>query len=161
MPPGGNMPVRCQGTRWISYKRKALQHLLDRYGAYINHLATLSEDQTIASADRARLKGYCLKWMNFKMLIGAAMYTDILKSPSCLSLTLQEEEIDVIKGIQHLEWPSVSVVYSRIVEDETGKVHSYQGVALTNCSHEKFQQYLRKQVKIWNVLMTNNYWRRD
>ena len=25
------------------------------------------------------------------------MYTDILKSPSCLSLTLQEEEIDVIQ----------------------------------------------------------------
>ena len=27
-----------------------------------------------------------------------------------------------------LEWPSVSVVYSRIVEDETSKVYSYQGV---------------------------------
>ena len=97
------------------------------------------------------------------MLIGAAMYTDILKSPSCLSLTLQEEEIDVIKGIQHLlksrkslqslskqnplEWPSVSVVYNRIVEDETSKVYSYQGVALTNCSHEKFQQYSSKASK--------------
>ena len=123
MPAGGNMPVRCQGT---SHKRKALQHIIDRYGAYINHIAALTEDHTIASADRAQLKGYCSKWMNFKMLIGAAIYTNILKSPSCLSLTLQEEEIDVIKGIQHLlnsrkslqslskqnplEWPSVGVV---------------------------------------------------
>ena len=101
--------------------------------------------------------------MNFKMLIGAVIYTDILKSPSCLSLTLQEEEIDVIKGIQHLlksrkslqslskqnplEWPSVSVVYSRIVEDETSKVHSYQGVILTNCSSENFQRYSNEAIK--------------
>ena len=92
--------MRCQGTHWISHKRKALQRVIDRYGAYINHIATLSEDQTIASADRARLQGFfSSKWMNFKMLIGAAMYTDI---PSCLSLMLQEEEIDVIKRIQHL-----------------------------------------------------------
>ena len=31
LPAGGNMPVRCNGTRWISHKRKALQRLLDRY----------------------------------------------------------------------------------------------------------------------------------
>jgi len=36
------------------------------------------------------------------MLIGAAMYIDTLKPPSCLSLTQQEQQIDVIKGIQHL-----------------------------------------------------------
>ena len=163
LPASGNLPVRCNGTRWISHKRKALQRLLDRYGAYINHLATLSEDLSIASADRARLKGYCSNWMNFRMLIGAAMYTDILKSPSCLSLTLQEEKLDVIKAIQHLlkarkslqslskqnpvEWPSVSMVYNRIVEDESSKIHSYQGVALTNCSHEKFQQYSNEVIK--------------
>lgn len=27
-PNGGNLPVRCQGSRWISHKRKALQSLL-------------------------------------------------------------------------------------------------------------------------------------
>ena len=91
------------------------------------------------------------------------MYTDILKSPSCLSLMLQEEEIDVIKGIQHLlksrkslqslskqnplEWPSVSVVYSRIVEDETSKAQSYQGVTLSNCSSKNFQQYSIDAIK--------------
>ena len=122
------MPVKCQGIWWISHKRKALQLVIDRYGAYINHIL---EDQTISSADRARLSGFCSKWI-FKMLIGATMYTDILKPPSSLSLALQEKGIDVIKGIQHLlksrkslqslsmwnpsEWPSVSVVYSRIVE---------------------------------------------
>ena len=147
-----NMPVRCYGTQWISHKWKALQHLLDRYWAYINHLATLSEDQSIASADGAWLKAYCSKWMNFKMLIGAAMYNDILKFPLCLSLTLREEKLDVIKAIQHLlkarkllqslskqnllEWPSFSMVYNRIVEDVSSKIHSYQGIALINCNYE-------------------------
>ena len=101
--------------------------------------------------------------MNFKIPIGAALYTDILKSPSCLSLTLQEEKLDVQKSIQHLlkarkllqilskqnmlEWPSVRMVYNRIVEDESSKIHTYQGIALTNCSHEKFQQYLNETIK--------------
>ena len=72
------------------------------------------------------------------MLIEAAMHTDILKSPLCLSLTQQEEKLDIIKAIQHLlkarkllqsltkqnllEWPSVSMVYNRIVEDESSKI---------------------------------------
>ena len=34
---GGDMSVRSQGSRWIAHKRKALQRLVDHYGAYINH----------------------------------------------------------------------------------------------------------------------------
>ena len=79
------MPVRCQGSRWISHKRKALQRFIDRYGAYISHLMTLVEDKTIKSVDRAKLKGYLKKWRHTKMLIGAALYVDILKPPSCMS----------------------------------------------------------------------------
>ena len=37
-PKGGNLPVRSQGTRWISHKRKALQRVVDRFGAYATHL---------------------------------------------------------------------------------------------------------------------------
>ena len=53
-PSGGGLPVRCQGTRWISHKRKALQRVIDRFRAYISHKAALVED--------ARLKGYLQKW---------------------------------------------------------------------------------------------------
>ena len=54
---GGSLPVRCQGTRWISYKGKALQRVVDRFGAY--DLAALIEDSTVKKvSDRARLKGY-------------------------------------------------------------------------------------------------------
>ena len=39
------------------------------------------------------------------------------------------------------------MVYNRIVEDESSKIHSYQGIALTNFSHEKFQQYSNEAIK--------------
>ena len=54
---GGSHPIRSCGTRWIMHKRKALQRVLDRYGAYIAHLSTLVEDRSIKPADRSRLKG--------------------------------------------------------------------------------------------------------
>lgn len=78
-PKGGDLPVRSQGSRWITHKRNALQHLVDRYGAYLNHLSTLIEDHTVRSDDRARLKGYLQKWKQSKMLIGAALYVNVLK----------------------------------------------------------------------------------
>ena len=45
-PNGGNVPIRSHGSRWINHKQKALQCLLDRYGAYTNNLATLVEDKS-------------------------------------------------------------------------------------------------------------------
>ena len=46
-PTGGNIPVRSQGSRWINHKRKALQRVVDRYGAYITHLTALTEDASL------------------------------------------------------------------------------------------------------------------
>ena len=52
-PGGGNLPVRCEGTRWISHKRQALQRVIDRYGVYIAYLTTLAKE-TNSSLDRAQ-----------------------------------------------------------------------------------------------------------
>ena len=35
---GGNLPIRLHDTRWITHKR-VLQRILDRYRAYVHHLA--------------------------------------------------------------------------------------------------------------------------
>ena len=61
-PKGGDLPIRSQGTRWITHKRRALQRVIDRFGAYIGHLNTLSIDKSINSTNRAHLKGYLHKW---------------------------------------------------------------------------------------------------
>lgn len=58
--------MRCHGTRWITHKRNALQTVIDRLGAYIAHLVSLAEDQSVKAVDRARLKGYLKKWEQTK-----------------------------------------------------------------------------------------------
>ena len=59
-PGRGNVLIRSQGTCWINHKRRACQRMTDWYGAYMymSHHIVLSEDTSVKSKDRARLKGY-------------------------------------------------------------------------------------------------------
>ena len=139
-----DLPVRAHGSRWISFKRKALQRVVDRYGAYLTHLAALVEDTSIKSTDRQRLKGYLLKWRQARIIIGCDLYTDVLKPVSLLSLTLQDDHINVVQGIKYIlqshsslkkltsqdpiQWPTTKVVFSRLKAENGGKV--YQGAEL-------------------------------
>ena len=152
IPSGGRLPVRCSGTRWISHKRKALLRVIDCYGMYISHIIALSQDSTTKPADKAKLTGYIKKWVKAKMLIGCAMYIDILKAPSLLSLTLQKDSIDIIYCIKQIlkslesldtlskqdpkEWPTVSLVFTRISdcnsEDDADGQPVYQGANLSH-----------------------------
>ena len=90
------MPVRCSGTRWIAHKRKALQRFVDRYGVYVNHLSTLASDRQTKAEDKGRLKGYVFKMKNYKMLVGAAMYVDLLQPVYLLSLSLQDDKVNMV-----------------------------------------------------------------
>ena len=88
------------------------------------------------------------------MLIGAAMYVDVLKAPSLLSLSLQDDGIDIIQGIKQvlssnkalksmacqepLLWPTVQLVCNRLKEEDGDKV--YQGSALSNYSPAVLKQ---------------------
>ena len=144
-PEGGDAPIRSQGSRWISHKRQALQRITDRYGAYVAHLTTLSNDTSINSTDRARLKGYLLKLQEGKILIGCALYVDALKAPSLLSKALQGEKLDVVQGLQSilkakkslkclteldpLQWPTLKLVHNRLTNG-----NEYQGAALKHFS---------------------------
>lgn len=154
-PKGGNLPVRSQGSRWINHKRAALQRFVDRFGAYLNHLLALIEDKSLKSDDRARLKGYTQKWKQPRMLVGAALYIDILKSPSILSLSLQDDSLDIVAGIKSIlksskslkqmaqdpldEWPTLKLIKTRIKLEE-GNNHVYQGVSLQGYSASLLQQ---------------------
>ena len=89
----------------------ALQRVVDRYGAYITHIAALIEDTSLKSDDRARLKGYVKKWKQARMLIGVAMYIDALKAPSLLSLSLQEDNLDI-----YSEWNRVSTEVHQVTQ---------------------------------------------
>ena len=151
MPNGGTVPVRCHGTRWITYKRKALQRILDRYGLYIAHLTTLSQDRAVTAADRAKPSGYLRKWCDCKVLIGCAMYAEIIKAPSLLSLTLQGDALHILSGINHivkavnsllclskqdpLEWSHVKILLSKVSAEGSHKI--YQGCTLSNFGEQE------------------------
>ena len=76
--------------------------------------------------------------------MGCAFYTDILQSPSFLSLSLQGDHLDIVHGLRHilkshqslkklslqdpLQWPTVKVVRSKIVDEDGSS--TYQGICL-------------------------------
>ena len=127
-------------------KGKCYSCVIDWYGTYINHISTLAQNDSLRSNDRARLKGYAKKWANYRILVGCAVYVDILKGPALLNLSLQGYQLDTVLGIKSimktssalrslakldpLQWPTVKIVLSRII-DEEGK-RSYQGDVLKN-----------------------------
>ena len=55
-----------------------MKRVLSKYGAYTNHLATLSEDSTVNAADRAKLRGYYKQWVDAKYILGCALFIDLL-----------------------------------------------------------------------------------
>jgi len=143
---GGNRPIRSCGTQWVTYKRKALQRVVDRYGIYIAHLSTLVEDKSLNASDRARLKGYLLKWKKPEVLVSCTLYIGALKPISCLSLTLQSEKADIVSSIENTlksvkylqsliqkdpkEWTQIQLLKKQIKEVE-GKPE-YQGVPIVD-----------------------------
>ena len=96
------MPVRSQGSKWITHKRKALQRIVDSYDAYICHLTVLSEDRSLKSEVRACLTGYLRKWSDMSVVVGCALYVDVLEPPTLLSLTLQGSDLDIVFGIKQI-----------------------------------------------------------
>ena len=144
-PHGGTTPVRSQGSRWITHKRKALQRVIDRYGAYMCHLATLSEDSSLKSEDRACISGYLRKWSDTKILIGCALYSEV---SFYFSLTLQGSDLDIVFAMKQilktsdtlkslmqldpLQWPTVKLVLGRLKDE--GHEKTYQGAVLKNYS---------------------------
>ena len=88
---GGHKPLRACGTRFVVHKVAALDRLIDRFGAYLNHLTMLVDDPKTKPVDRQKLKGYVLKWRDTRMLLGSAYFCDLLKPSATLCKVLQED----------------------------------------------------------------------
>ena len=97
---GGTRPLRACGTRFASHKVAALARLIDRHGAYLNHLTMLSQDRKVKSADCEKLKDYVLRWRKSKVLLACALFHDVLKPIRILSKILQEEELCIVRAIE-------------------------------------------------------------
>eukprot|EP00731_Ephydatia_muelleri_P003766 Em0001g3766a len=143
----GIKPLRACGTRFIAHKLAALERVVNRLGAYLNHLAILSEDPSMKSTDRQKMKGYLQQWHNAKVLYGCALFHDLLKPAAILCVALQNDEVSIIGAIEAFlktkkamekvrdmafeDLPTVKKVIGAIQQSDDGGV-SYQGAQLTN-----------------------------
>ena len=70
----GIKPLRACSTRFIAHKLAALERVVNRLGAYLNHLAILSEDPSMKSTDRKKLRVICSNGIMLKFLMVALFY---------------------------------------------------------------------------------------
>ena len=164
---GGTRPLRACGIRFVSQKVATLAWLIDRYGAYLNHLTMLSQDRKIKSADQEKLKGHILRSRKSKVLLACPLFHNVLKPIGILSKTLQEEELCIVRAIEAFlrtkksleelkvkyfeDFPTVKKVLGRIQQKEASSGSSttvtYQGTDLH--LHPQALSSLSKDCKVW------------
>lgn len=69
-----------------------MKPILAKFSTYTIHIATLSEDCSVNSVDRAKLKGYHKKWVEAKYILGCAVFVDLLSPCSVFSRAMQNDE---------------------------------------------------------------------
>ena len=130
---GGSRPLRASGTRFVAHKVAALGRFIDKYGA-----------QHLHSLDRQKLNGHVKKWRDSKILLGCAVFRDILKPSAQLCKILQEDNACIVRAIEAImktmsqlksssfeDLPCVKKVMSRIVKVDTDSTVKYQQVELS------------------------------
>ena len=109
----------------------------------------LIEDPKIKPGDRQKLKGYVTKWRDGKVLLGCAIFHDILKPTAILCKSLQADEISIVSTIEAIlrtstsmkklkttemeDFPSVKKVLLRLKDEPTSggtTSKTYQGVEI-------------------------------
>ena len=140
---GGHQPIRACGVRFVCHKVAAIGQVIDRYGAYMAHLIGLTDDSSVKSVDRQKLKGYVKRWSDAKLLIGCSLFNDILTSAVFLCKALQEDELCIVSAVEAIvkatksiekvrtaafeDLPTVKRVLARVYIEKNG-THTYHGV---------------------------------
>ena len=139
----------------------AMKRVLSKFGAYTSHLTALSEDRSVKSADRAKLRGYLSKWIDAKYLLGCAFFIALLLPCSIFSKVMQKDDLDVLgaftsllrtvkelnklssKGLEH--WPTYAATLKKVTEENGETVYQLQALARVAQAKEHYssnhQQY--------------------
>ena len=138
----GIRPVRASGSRWVTHKLNAMKRVLSKFGAYTNHLTALSEDKSVKSSDRAKLRGYCKKWVDAKYVLGCAFFVDLLSPCAIFSKVMQSDDLDVLAAFTSLlrtvkevnklssksldQWPTFAATLQKINLEDGKRVYQCQ-----------------------------------
>ena len=98
----------------------------------------LSEDRSINSSDRCKLRGCYKRWVDGKHLLGCAVFIDVLNPYAVYSKTMQGNEIDILGALTSLlktvrdtdklstklleQWPTFAVTQKKCTVDNGRKV---------------------------------------
>jgi len=97
---GGQRPLRACGTRFVVHKIRALERIIDHYGAYMNYLIALTEDSSVQAVEKQKIKGYIKQWTEGRALFGCVFFIDLLRSALILCKVLQDAKICVYQTIE-------------------------------------------------------------
>ena len=152
-----------------------MKRVLSKYGAYTAHLTTLSEDTSVKSVDRAKLKGYLKKWLNAKYLLGCAAFVDLLTPCSYFSKTLQGDNVDILGALTALlrtiketnklrlmsvdQWPTYSATMLKIMEEDSQPTYQLQALSKVEEAKAHFQsQYEEYCLKVTTCILDRLAW---
>ena len=88
-------PHCAAGTRWIVHKLEALQNMLDKCRLYLQHFENIIVDTT-KRTDKATLKGKWRQLQKVDVLLLWALFFDLVEPARMVSLTTQEENVNLI-----------------------------------------------------------------
>ena len=91
----GVRPTKATRTRWIDHKICAMEHVVNKYRLYCQHLQHAITD-TKKSKDRATIQGKFSKLMDTKILLRSCFFVDVLTPAKIFSLQTQKSDISII-----------------------------------------------------------------
>jgi hypothetical protein len=94
---GGYRPKKASGTRWIAHKTRALDIIIDKYGILMQHLESLSQDKSYPTKERAKFKGWLIRWTQARIPLLACVSVEVLAPAKILSKAFQSENVDVVQ----------------------------------------------------------------
>ena len=95
-------PFKSTGTHWIDHQIHDMQHLVDKYELYSQHLQHKAPEKK-KTKDHAILQGKFNKSMNAKLLLWSCFFIDALFAAKQLSSTTQKADIDIISITDNVE----------------------------------------------------------
>ena len=128
-----------------------MKRILSKFGAYTQHLSNLSEDSSVKSTDRAKLRRYYLQWTHAKYILGCALFIDLLTPCSIFCKVMQSDEIDIVAALTSLlktlremeklaskplsQWATYSTTCAKFVKEGLGStlLPSSESEVLCHC----------------------------
>ena len=78
-------------------------HVFDNFGAYLQHLDAMSQDESYKSNDRSKFSGYLGKWKQAKTPLYLALFIELLSPLRVLSLAFQDVEVDIVNTAANIK----------------------------------------------------------